>query len=150
MITVLTVGKIKKGYMKDGESDYLKRISKFDKIRIIETDEKGDDQISAAAESDALKLLIPPQAYTVALDVGGKQMTSIKFAETMQSIYSVKSTNICFLIGGSRGLSAELSESADMRISFSMMTFPHQLFRVILLEQIYRAFKINNNQTYHK
>ena len=150
MITVLAVGKIKKGYMKDGEADYLKRISKFDRIRIIETDEKGDDQLSAAAESDALKSLIPQQAYTVALDIRGKQMSSLQFAEAMQSIYSVKSSNICFLIGGSRGLSEELSESADMKISFSMMTFPHQLFRVILLEQIYRAFKINNNQIYHK
>ena len=94
--------------------------------------------------------MIPLNAYSIALDLRGKQMSSVAFAQTISNIYATKKTHLCFIVGGSRGLSTELIEFVDLVISFSEMTFPHQLFRVILLEQIYRAFKINNNQIYHK
>ncbi|MCL1914438.1 MAG: 23S rRNA (pseudouridine(1915)-N(3))-methyltransferase RlmH [Eubacteriaceae bacterium] len=151
MIRVLAVGKIKEGYIREGIADYLARISKFDKIQVVETKESNKEGVeSSFEESKALLASIQDKEYSIALDIEGKQMDSLQFAAMLKDVYVNKSSNMCFIIGGSNGLDREMVGNCDIAVSFSKMTFPHQLFRLVLLEQIYRAFKINNNQMYHK
>ena len=135
-ITLITVGKIKEKYFTDAIAEYQKRLSRYCKLEILEVaDEKTPDGASA---------------YTIALAIDGKQMTSENFAEKIQGLGIRGESHICFLIGGSLGMSDSLLRQADERISFSKMTFPHQLMRVILLEQIYRGFRIIHHEPYHK
>ena len=159
-VTILCVGKLKEKYWTDAVDEYTKRLSRFCRLTIIEVGEKRlpdrarmhDEQVVVDSESQSLVEKLPnsTSSYIIALDVNGKQMTSPEFAEKLSSLTVDGKSDFVFLIGGSLGLSQELLKRADLRLSFSKMTFPHQLMRPLLLEQIYRAFKINANETYHK
>ena len=149
MITIIAVGKIKEKYYNDATSEYLKRISKFHKINIIEKKKKKDENTSLVKEKEYILKHIKPKDYVIALDIEGKEMNSKTLAFKINEIFNHNS-NLVFIIGGSYGLHEDIKQIANYRLSFSKLTFPHQLFRVILLEQIYRSFKILNNETYHK
>lgn len=155
-INIVCVGKIKEKYLKDAIAEYSKRISRFAKLEITElADEKipenaSDKQEEAvkAKEGDEILARIK-DGYTVALCVEGKQLSSECLAAKMSDV-CMNNSRITFVIGGSLGLDERVKKAADLKLSFSEMTFPHQLMRVILLEQIYRAFKINAGEKYHK
>lgn len=145
MIKILCVGKIKESYLTDLINDYKKRISKYHKIEIIELKDNDNYQ----KEIDSIIKNINRKDYNIGLDLKGNETTSEEFATKINSILMINS-NITFIIGGSLGLSDSIRELCNELISFSKFTFPHGLFRGILLEQIYRSFKINNNEAYHK
>lgn len=145
MIKILCVGKIKEDYLKLLINDYEKRINKYIKLEIIEL----KDEVDYKKEIDSIIKNIKETDYNIALDPRGKLYTSEEFAQKIDSILPYNS-NITFIIGGSNGLTEEIRKMVKDVISFSTLTFPHGLFRGILLEQIYRACKINNNETYHK
>ena len=145
MIKILCVGKIKEGYLQDLINDYLKRISKYHKIEIIELKDDSNYQ----KETSNLLEHIKSSDYNIALDIKGKMVTSEEFASIIDKTFLTNST-ITFIIGGSLGLNDEIKSKCQAIISFSHLTFPHGLFRGILLEQIYRSFKILNNEAYHK
>ena len=151
MIKIITVGAIKEKYLKDAIEEYTKRISKYTNIEIIEVKDEGlvEPQKAMDLEGEKIKKYISPRDYVITLEIEGKQLTSEEFAQKINSIY-LESSNITFIIGGSYGISQEIKNMSNFKLSFSKMTFPHQLFRVNLLEQIYRAYKINNNESYHK
>ena len=157
-IKIIAVGKLKEKYLADAVSEYEKRLSRFAKIEIIQIpDVKIPDKASAAEEEAVLrsegdKILekIPQNAYVYALCIEGKQVSSEGFAEEMKQLALSGNSEVCFIIGGSLGLDERVKARAQKRMSFSMMTLPHMLMRVVLLEQIYRTFKINNNESYHK
>ncbi|MEE3342486.1 MAG: 23S rRNA (pseudouridine(1915)-N(3))-methyltransferase RlmH [Bacilli bacterium] len=144
MIKILCVGKIKESFYKDAIKEYLKRLSKYHKIII---DEVNDSNINK--EKELLINHINIKDYVVVFDIDGKEMNSLEFSQFIDKTLMVNS-NIVFIIGGSDGVHEDIKKMANYRLSFSKMTFPHQLFRVICLEQIYRSFKILNNETYHK
>lgn len=145
MIKILCVGKIKESYLDDLINDYKKRIGKYIKIEIIEL----KDDINYDKELSNLIKNIKTSDYNIGLDLKGKMYSSVEFADKIDKILPHNS-NITFIIGGSLGLNDEVRSLCDELISFSQMTFPHGLFRGILLEQIYRACKINNHEMYHK
>ena len=145
MIKILCIGKIKEGYLQDLINDYLKRISKYHKIEIIELKDDSNYQ----KETSNLLEHIKSSDYNIALDIKGKMVTSEEFASIIDKTFLTNST-ITFIIGGSLGLNDEIKSKCQQIISFSHLTFPHGLFRGILLEQIYRSFKILNNEAYHK
>ena len=147
-ITLLTVGKLKEGYWRDACSEYAKRLTRFAKLDIIELSESRTDD--PAEESREIVAKIPKGAYVIALDVGGKSFSSEAFAKKIEALKNQGTSHICFIIGGSNGFDDSVRAAADLRLSFSAFTFPHQMMRVILLEQIYRAFKINAGEKYHK
>ena len=157
-ISILCVGKIKEGYFRDGIAEYVKRLSRYVSMEIIEVqDEKTPDGASAAEEkqillTEGVRLMkhLSDDAYKIALCIDGKKMDSVAFSEKIEQIKTNGFSHIQFIIGGSLGLSPEVVKKADYRLSFSDMTFPHQLMRLILCEQIYRAFRIANNEPYHK
>ncbi|MBR3280838.1 MAG: 23S rRNA (pseudouridine(1915)-N(3))-methyltransferase RlmH [Clostridia bacterium] len=157
-IRIICLGKIKEKYLHDGIEEYKKRISKYANIEIIElSDEPIPDNASQKEidnikkkEADKIKNSIDSHDFVCSLDLSGKQLTSEEFANKINEITLNGFSTIDFIIGGSLGIHKELVTNSNMAISFSKLTFPHQLFRMILLEQIYRAFKINNNETYHK
>lgn len=140
-IDIICVGRLKEKYWVDAVAEYSKRLSRFCKLSIIELTEDQDMLAKLPTGSDS---------YIIALDIQGKKLDSEQLAEKMEDVQLAGKSRIAFLIGGSTGLSEAEKSAAHMRLSFSAMTFPHQMFRVMLLEQIYRAFKINNNETYHK
>lgn len=156
-INIICVGKIKESFFRDAISEYLKRLSRFCTLNIIETSdekipEKSSEKIEASIkEKEGLNILnrIKKDSYIIGLDLGGKELDSISFSNKLENI-SQNNSNITFIIGGSLGLSKDVLNSCNELICFSKMTFPHQLIRIFLLEQIYRAFKISNNETYHK
>ncbi|MCD8391505.1 MAG: 23S rRNA (pseudouridine(1915)-N(3))-methyltransferase RlmH [Firmicutes bacterium] len=156
-ITILAVGKIKEKYFTDALREYSKRMSRFAKFNIIEVpDEKIPDnpsekEITAVKEKEGALILsrLPKNAYTAAMCVEGDLISSEELAEKI-SAATMSASHIAFIIGGSLGLSDEVKRRADIRISFGRITLPHQLMRVVLAEQIYRAFKINANESYHK
>lgn len=145
MIKILCVGKIKEKYLEELINDYLKRIRKYHKIEIVEV----KDEEHYEKEMANLKTRINPKDYNIILDIKGAEVTSVSFANIIEDRL-MKYGNITFIIGGSLGLNDEIKALAKESISFSHLTFPHGLFRGILLEQIYRAFKILNNESYHK
>lgn len=145
MIKILCVGKIKESYLEELISDYKKRINKYIKLEIIEL----KDNHRYDKEIEMLKKNIKRSDYNIALDLRGKSLNSIEFSQMIFRTLPCNS-NITFIIGGSNGLSTDIISLCDEIISFSSLTFPHGLFRGILLEQIYRSCKINNNETYHK
>ena len=145
MIKILCVGKIKEGYLTNLIEDYIKRISKYTKISIVEL---KDSPIHAKEIANLIEN-INSKDYNIALDLRGEEVTSEKFASLIEKTLVINS-NITFIIGPSDGLTKEILDKCNKVISFSHLTFPHGLFRGILLEQIYRAFKIINNETYHK
>ncbi len=151
MIKIICVGKIKENYYVDAIEEYKKRLSKYTNIEIIELeDEKTTDKVVALRkESERILKHINNKDYIISLAIEGQQLDSVSLANKIDNIYNSYS-NITFIIGGSVGLSNEIKDKSNMLLSFSKMTFPHQLFRVILLEQIYRSYKINNNEEYHK
>ncbi len=151
MIKIIVVGSIKEKYLKDAIDEYKKRISKYTNIEIIEVKDEGlvEETKAIKLEEEKINKHISEKDYVVTLEIEGKQFTSIEFAEKINSIM-IENSNLTFIIGGSYGLSNTLKNRAKLHLSFSKMTFPHQLFRVLLLEQIYRAYKINNNESYHK
>lgn len=145
MIKILCVGRIKESYLDDLIKDYKKRIGKYIKIEIIEL----KDDINYDKEINNLIKNIKKSDYNIGLDLKGKMYSSIEFADKIDKVLP-RNSNITFIIGGSLGLNDEVRSLCDELISFSKMTFPHGLFRGILLEQIYRACKINNHEMYHK
>ena len=151
MIKIITVGSIKEKYLKDAIEEYTKRLSKYTNIEIVEVKDEGLVEPTKAISLEEEKILkhINDKDYIITLEIEGKEFTSEEFAEKLDKI-QLESSNITFIIGGSYGLSQNIKDKSRLHLSFSKMTFPHQLFRVLLLEQIYRAFKINNNESYHK
>ena len=151
MIKIITVGSIKEKYLKDAIDEYLKRIKKYTNIEILELKDEGLVEAPKAIQLEGEKILknISPKDYLITLEIEGKEYSSEEFAEKINQI-QIENSNIVFVIGGSYGLSKEIKEKSKMHLSFSKMTFPHQLFRVFLLEQIYRAYKILNHESYHK
>ena len=150
MIKIITVGKIKEKYLSDAIKEYSKRLSKYTKLEIIEVkDEDFDINKTLETEKNNILKYVDNKDYIITLDINGNQLTSIDFANKINDIFN-HNPNITFIIGGSYGLHEDIKKLSNYSLSFSKMTFPHQLFRVMLLEQIYRAYKINNNETYHK
>ena len=151
MIKIIVVGSIKEQYLKDAIDEYKKRISKYTNIEIIEVKDEGLVEETKAMKLEEEKIIkhISDRDYIVTLEIEGKQFTSVEFADKINNIM-IENSNLTFIIGGSYGLTDTLKQRARLHLSFSKMTFPHQLFRVLLLEQIYRAYKINNNESYHK
>lgn len=144
MIKIVCVGKVKEKYLQEAISDYMKRLSKYHKVEIIELEDSNMGE-----EKNRILKHIDSRDYVITLDIEGKMLSSVELAEKLDKTF-ITNSNICFVIGGSYGLDKEVKERANFSLSFSKLTFPHQLFRVILLEQIYRSFKILNNETYHK
>lgn len=151
MIKIICVGKIKEKYLKDAIDEYKKRLSKYTKLEIIEVNDVDNPniEITLLKEKEEIEKFIAIKDYVITLEVDGNMLSSIEFAEKMNSIFNTNST-ITFIIGGSYGLHKSIKKRSNYKLSFSKLTFPHQLFRVILLEQIYRCYKINNNEAYHK
>lgn len=151
MIKIICVGKLKENYLKEAIEEYSKRLGKYTKINIIEVNDVNhpDKNVILRKEQDEIFKFIEAKDFVITLEIEGKQLTSVELAKKIDSIF-LSSSNITFIIGGSYGLSEEIKNRANYSLSFSNLTFPHQLFRVMLLEQIYRSFKINNNEEYHK
>lgn len=157
-ITILTVGKIKERFFAEAVAEYSKRLSKYCKLEILEAaDEKTPDKASSAEEKqikeregERLLKKIPEAAYVIALAIEGKALDSVAFAKRLESHGIQGQSHLIFVIGGSLGLDERILKRADEQISFSAMTFPHQLMRVILLEQIYRSYRIIHHEPYHK
>lgn len=144
MIKIICIGKLKESYLKNALLDYTKRISKYHKIEILELPD------SNIIEEEKLILAhLPSRSYIITLEIEGKMLDSKEFSQKIDNVFLTNS-NITFIIGGSEGLSDHIKNISNYALSFSKMTFPHGLFRIILLEQIYRAFKILNHETYHK
>ena len=157
-ITVITVGKIKEKYLKDAITEYSKRLSKYCKLEIVEVaDEMTPDNASDVVEDairskEAERILkyIKNDAYVITLEINGKQLASEELAEKIELLGVQGTSHIIFVIGGSIGLGKEVLQKSNFALSFSKMTFPHQLMRVILLEQVYRSYRIINREPYHK
>ena len=150
MIKIICIGKIKENYLKEAINEYKKRISKYTNIEIIELDDYNYDiKKTLLTEYNSIIKVMNTSDYNILLDINGVEMDSISFAKKINDTFSINS-NITFIIGGSFGVLDELRDKVNYRLSFSKLTFPHQLFRVLLLEQIYRTYKINNNEEYHK
>ena len=144
MIRIICVGKIKESFYRDAISEYMKRLQKYHKVMI---DEVMDSDIKS--EKELILKKIKDSDYVIAMDINGDEYNSLEFSSFLDKSFLYHS-NITFVIGGSDGLDEEVKSRVDKRISFSKMTFPHQLFRIILLEQIYRSFKIIHHESYHK
>ena len=148
MIKIITVGKIKEKYFIDAIEEYKKRISKYSKLEIIELNHLNfDKEQTLFEEGKNILSKITDKDFVITMEIEGKKMDSIELSSFIDKNIS---RNITFVIGGSYGLSKEVKERSDYKLSFSDLTFPHQLFRIILLEQIYRSFRIINNESYHK
>ena len=156
-INIICIGKVKEKYLKDAIDEYSKRLSKYCLLNIIELqDEKipsiTNSKIEEEIKNKECRKILPyikKDSYIIALDLTGKQYSSEDFSKKIDNI-SLNNSSITLIIGGSLGLSSELLTNANEKICFSKMTFPHQLIRVFLLEQLFRAFKISNNETYHR
>ncbi len=151
MIKIICVGKVKETYLRDAIKEYEKRLSKYTKLQIIECPDYSNLEISSILEKEREEILkhIQEKDYIIILDVEGKELDSISLAEKIEQSFLISST-LTFIIGGSYGLHSDIKNKAHYSLSFSKLTFPHQLFRVIVLEQIYRSFKIINHESYHK
>ena len=157
-ITLITVGKIKEKYLKDAIAEYSKRLSKYCKLEIVEVaDEKTPDQASENVErqirqkeGERILRYVKDDAYVFTLEIGGTMLDSVAFAKKMETLGIQGKSRLIFIIGGSIGLGQEVLRRSDYALSFSKMTFPHQLMRVILLEQVYRGYRIIEGAPYHK
>lgn len=145
-IELICVGTLKEKYWKAAVEEYKKRLTAYGNLSIVEIKEAP----SPEREGASILLKIKERSFVIALDIRGKSMSSEAFASYMSHLALHGKSHITFIIGGSNGLSGDVLKRADLRLSFSEMTYPHQLMRVILLEQIYRSYKINNNEIYHK
>lgn len=151
MIKIICLGKIKEKYFNDAIKEYEKRLSKYTKLEIIELNDEKDNDIKVCLQKEKVSILnhIKEKDNIIILDIEGKEYTSLELSNFLEKELTINS-NITFLIGSSNGLDEEIKKLTNKKISFSRLTFPHQLFRIILLEQIYRSFKIINNEAYHK
>ena len=156
-VTLIVLSKLKEKYLKDASDEYLKRLSRYCRLQVVEieperlSDNPSQSEIDSALEKEAQSILkkIPESSYVAAMCIEGKKMSSEQFAKTLSSA-QFSSGGITFIIGSSYGLAGRVKQKADICLSVSDMTFPHQLFRIMLLEQIYRGFKINEGSAYHK
>lgn len=148
MIKIICIGKIKEDYLKKGIEEYKKRITKYSRIEIIELDDESNGNI-LEKERDKILKHINERDYIITLEINGNNIDSVELSKKIESIY-LNYSNITFIIGGSYGLHDDIKNKSNYALSFSKLTFPHQLFRMMLLEQIYRSFKISHNETYHK
>lgn len=150
MIKLICVGSVKEKELASLIQEYLKRISKYTKIEIIEVNDYSYEiKETLKSEAELIMKHISPKDYVITLEIDGKELNSIELSEKIRTTY-ITNSNIDFIIGGSYGLDETIKSRSDFKLSFSKLTFPHQLFRLILLEQIYRSFKIINNESYHK
>lgn len=157
-IKIISVGKIKEKYLRDGIDEYLKRLSRYCSVEIVEVpDEKAPENLSdfqeqqvKIKEGQGILKYIKENTYVIALDIKGKMFSSEDLADFINDLSIKGNSNVAFVIGGSLGLSEDVLKRADFKLSFSKMTFPHQLMRLILLEQIYRGFRIIKGEPYHK
>ena len=151
MIKIICVGSIKEKFLTEAINEYKKRLSKYTRIDIIEVNDIDNKSIDVILnkEKELINKYIDKKDYIITLEIDGEMLDSISFSKKIDGIFNNYS-NITFIIGGSYGLHRDIKEKSNYKLSFSKMTFPHQLFRVLLLEQIYRAYKISNNESYHK
>jgi 23S rRNA (pseudouridine1915-N3)-methyltransferase len=157
-VTIIAVGRLKEKYLKLGIEEYSKRLSRFCDLEILEVeDEQAPEKLSAAQElqlkkkeAERIEKRVRAGSLLILLDVAGEKPDSVALAEKFRTFFLSGSSHLTFVIGGSLGLDAELVRKADYRLSLSNLTFPHQLARLVLLEQVFRAFKIMNHETYHK
>ncbi|MBI0578251.1 23S rRNA (pseudouridine(1915)-N(3))-methyltransferase RlmH [Neobacillus cucumis] len=157
-ISIVTVGKLKEKYLRQGIDEYLKRLSAYAKVEVIEVaDEKAPEELSESEmlqvkqkEGERILAKISQDAHVIALAINGKMQSSEELADTLDKLATYGKSKIAFVIGGSLGLSDEVVRRSNEQLSFSKMTFPHQLMRLILVEQIYRAYRINRGEPYHK
>ncbi|MEH7248341.1 23S rRNA (pseudouridine(1915)-N(3))-methyltransferase RlmH [Neobacillus niacini] len=157
-ISIVTVGKLKEKYLKMGIDEYLKRLSAYAKVEVIEVaDEKAPEVLSELEmvqvkqkEGERILAKISQDTYVIALAINGKMQSSEELADTLDKLATYGKSKIAFIIGGSLGLSDEVIKRSNEQLSFSKMTFPHQLMKLILVEQIYRAYRINRGEPYHK
>ena len=157
-ISIVTVGKLKEKYLKQGIEEYLKRLTSYAKVEIIEVaDEKAPEELSELEmeqvkqkEGERILAKISQDTHVIALAINGKMQSSEELADSLDKLATYGKSKLAFVIGGSLGLSDEVLKRANDKLSFSKMTFPHQLMRLILVEQIYRAFRINRGEPYHK
>jgi 23S rRNA (pseudouridine1915-N3)-methyltransferase len=157
-ISIITVGKLKEKYLKQGIAEYVKRLSAYAKLEIIEVaDEKAPEELSAIEmeqvknkEGERILAKISPDTYVIALAIEGKMKTSEELAKQLDQLATYGKSKVAFIIGGSLGLGKDVMQRANDTLSFSKMTFPHQLMRLVLVEQVYRSFRINRGEPYHK
>lgn len=151
MIKIICVGKIKEKFYKEAIEEYTKRLSKYTKLQIIEVEDVNlpNESLIKQKEKELIEKNINDKDYVITLEIEGNELNSIELSKKLEQLEQT-SPNITFIIGGSYGLDEKIKQRSNFKLSFSKLTFPHQLFRVILLEQIYRAFKIKNNESYHK
>jgi len=157
-IDIVCIGKLKESYWVDAIKEYSKRLSRFCNLNIIElkeykaSDDPKEKEIEEIKFEEGKTILskIKDDTYVITLEILGKQLDSVELSNKIEDLKNMGKSNLAFVIGGSFGLSKEVSERSNFKLSFSRMTFPHQMMRVILLEQIYRAFKISHNESYHK
>ncbi|WP_461182632.1 23S rRNA (pseudouridine(1915)-N(3))-methyltransferase RlmH [Virgibacillus kimchii] len=157
-ITIVSVGKLKEKYLKQGIQEYLKRLNNYAKVEIVEVaDEKAPESISeaemeAVKQKEGTRILshISQDTYVITLEINGKMLSSEQLAAKMDELATYGKSKVVFVIGGSLGISREVQERSDLALSFSKMTFPHQLMRLVLLEQVYRGFRIIRGEPYHK
>lgn len=157
-ITIIAVGKLKEKYLKQGIEEYLKRLGPYAKVQIKEVaDEKAPENMSEAEiqnvkqkEGERILSQVSQDTYVITLEIDGKMLTSEKFAAKLDELATYGKSKIAFVIGGSVGISDDVEKRSDLALSFSKLTFPHQMMRMILLEQVYRAFRIMRGEPYHK
>ena len=152
MLKIVCVGKIKEKYLTDAFSEYEKRISVFQKLKVVELKESNNKDLKHNIEEEGNSILnaISQDEYVITLEILGQMLDSVELSNKISKLQTYGKSNITFVIGGSYGLSESVKKRSDYALSFSKMTFPQQLMRVILIEQIYRAFTIINNKEYHK
>ncbi len=157
-ITILCIGKLKEKYWRDAQTEYSKRLKRFASLQITELKESplpanaspADEEAVKESEGASILAKIKPSDYVISLEIGGRALSSTQLSAKIEDLGLQGKSSIVFVIGGSLGLSSAVSRRADFKLSFSAMTFPHQMMRIILLEQIYRSFKIIRHETYHK
>lgn len=151
MIKIICTGKLKEKYLTEAQEEYLKRLKKYTNIELIELQDSNidDEKIALEKEKDQILKNIKPKEYLITLEIEGKELSSIELAEKLDKTF-ITNSDITFIIGGSYGIHPSIKEQSNFKLSFSKMTFPHQLFRILLLEQLFRSYKILNNEKYHK
>ena len=145
-VTLIACGRLKERYLRDAVEEYSKRLSGYVKLDVREVAD-GPDMMS---EASRIRQCMDDDAYVITLEIEGKELSSTEFAGEIQAVMNSGRSHICFIIGGSDGIDESVSKMADMHLSFSRLTFPHQLMRIIFLEQLYRAFRIIRGEPYHK
>ncbi|TVP93984.1 MAG: 23S rRNA (pseudouridine(1915)-N(3))-methyltransferase RlmH [Acholeplasmatales bacterium] len=157
-VDLIVVGNLKERYLLEAQREYLKRLQRYGSVRVIEVKEARESKQTSEAdiqklldeEAQSIREKLQPNTFRIGLVVEGKQLDSVAFSEKIESILTYQSSHLTFIIGGSHGLSSDFKKELNFRLSFSEMTFPHQLMRIIFLEQLYRAMRIRYNEPYHK